>query len=304
VLEGVYKRFARHAPWVLNGVDLVLERGTATFVTGTNGSGKSTLLRLVAGLTRPTRGTVKRVSTVSYLPERQPESLRMTGSAYLTHFGRMRGLEPVWASSRIRDVLDRLGLEPGPDVPIEDLSKGNRQKVLVAQAFLCPVSLIVLDEPFSGLDAPAQQAFRRLLADAREAGSAILMSGHDVRQSPDDYRTYEMVEGTAVERTLERADRGSSAPSAKVVVTLAGPIALDRQLLASIPRVAIEVANDSTNERRPDGVSAENPDDRRLTVAYVERTATDRFLVQAISAGWSVMSVSGTDNEDGDQVLR
>jgi hypothetical protein len=130
------------------------------------------------------------------------------------------------------------------------------------------------------------------------------MSGHDVRQSPDDYRTYEMVEGTAVERTLERADRGSSAPSAKVVVTLAGPIALDRQLLASIPRVAIEVANDSTNERRPDGVSAENPDDRRLTVAYVERTATDRFLVQAISAGWSVMSVSGTDNEDGDQVLR
>jgi hypothetical protein len=89
-----------------------------------------------------------------------------------------------------------------------------------------------------------------------------------------------------------------------VVVTLAGPIALDRQLLASIPRVAIEVANDSTNERRPDGVSAENPDDRRLTVAYVERTATDRFLVQAISAGWSVMSVSGTDNEDGDQVLR
>ncbi len=278
VLQGVHKRFARRAPWVLNGVDLVLEPGTGTFITGTNGSGKSTLLRIVAGLTRPTSGTVKRASTASYLPERQPESLRMTGSAYLAHFARMRGFDPASTSSRIRDVLDRLGLAPGADVPIEELSKGSRQKVLIAQAFLCPVQLIVLDEPLSGLDARAQKAFSRLVADARGTGTAILMSGHDARTAPDDFRPYELVGGRADERTATRP----LTPSATMVVALAGPVTLDHQVLTSIPGVDI----DSTSRRA-------NSDGGCLVVAHVDRIATDQFLVHAISAGWSVVSVSG-----------
>jgi ABC-2 type transport system ATP-binding protein len=280
-LESVYKRFARHAPWVLNGVDLVLEPGTGAFVTGTNGSGKSTLLRIVAGLSRPTRGTAKRAPTASYLPERQPESLRMTGSTYLGHFGAIRGLGPVATRSRINDLLGRLGIEPGPDVPIEELSKGNRQKVLVAQALLCPVQLIVLDEPFSGLDGPAQVALNELLAEARDDGSAILVSGHDGRASLDTYRTYEMVDGAAV----ERADRQPPPPSARMAVTLACREGLDRQTLVSVPGVVFESTSHGTHE------------DGHPIVAYVERAATDRFLVEAISAGWSVVSVVRTDRD-------
>ncbi len=89
-------------------------------------------------------------------------------------------------------------------MPIEELSKGNRQKVLIAQAFLCPVRLVVLDEPLSGLDARAQKAFHGLVADARDTGTAILMSGHDTRTVPDDFRPYELVEGRADEKR-ERA---------------------------------------------------------------------------------------------------
>jgi ABC-type Mn2+/Zn2+ transport system ATPase subunit len=283
-LEGVYKRFARRAPWVLNGVDLTLRPGTGTFVTGTNGSGKSTLLRIVAGLSRPTRGTAKRATTASFLPERQPESLRMTGTSYLAHFARMRSLDPLSARSRIRDLLDRLGLEPGPDVPIEELSKGNRQKVLIAQAFLCPVQLIVLDEPLSGLDARAQKAFHRLVADARDTGSAILMSGHDEATAPEDFKPYELVEGREDEQTAARP----FTTSAKMVVALTGPTALDHLVLSSIPGVDIDSSGG--------GVSGDNG---RTVVAYVDRTATDRFLAQAISAGWSVVSVSGKDRQRG-----
>jgi len=282
VLEGVYKRFARRAPWVLNGIDLVLEPGTGTFVTGSNGSGKSTLLRIAAGLTRPTKGTARRASTASYLPERQPESLRMSSSAYLSHFGRMRDLEPASASSRIGEILDRLGLAPGADVPIEELSKGNRQKVLIAQAFLCPVQLIVLDEPLSGLDARAQKAFGGLVADARDTGSAILMSGHDARTAPDDFRPYELADGRAGEPT----SASLATPSTKMVVTLAGSVALDHLLLASLPGVDIDTTSGSSNS-----------ENGRLVVAHVDRAATDRFLVHAISAGWSVVSVSERSRE-------
>jgi ABC-2 type transport system ATP-binding protein len=283
MLQGVYKRFARHGPWVLNGIDLVLEPGTGTFVTGTNGSGKSTLLRIVAGLTHPTRGTAKRALTASYLPERQPESIRMTGSAYLAHIGRMRGIDRESASSRVFDILGRLALEPGPDVPIEELSKGNRQKVLVAQALLCPVHLIVLDEPFSGLDAPAQSALRQVLADALESGSAILMSGPDVTHSPPNYRPCEMVDGKAIERTRNRIFTPSSESPDTVTVILSGRAALDRRMLASFPGVTV------SGEIHDDGRESQS------IVAYVARTATDRFLVRAIESGWSVISVSGAD---------
>jgi ABC-2 type transport system ATP-binding protein len=288
VLQGVYKRFARHGPWVLNGIDLVLEAGTGTFVTGTNGSGKSTLLRVVAGLSHPTRGTAKRALTASYLPERQPESMRMTGSTYLSHIARMRGMDTESMSSRMRDILERLGLDPGPDVPIGELSKGNRQKVLVAQALLCPVHLIVLDEPFSGLDAPAQSALRQLLAGALESGSAILMSGHDATHSPRDYRAFEMVDGKAIELTHWRISTPSSETQDTMAVTLAGSTALDRLVLASTPGVSV------------DGESHDDGRDRQSIVAYVDRTETDRFLVLAIESGWSVISVSGADPESQD----
>ena len=282
MLQGVHKRFARHGPWVLNGIDLVLEPGTGTFVTGTNGSGKSTLLRIVAGLTHPTRGTAKRAPTASYLPERQPESIRMTGSAYLAHIGRIRGIDRESTSSRVFDILERLGLEPGPDVPIEELSKGNRQKVLVAQALLCPVHLIVLDEPFSGLDAPAQMGLRQLLAAALESGSAILMCGPDTTHSPHNYRPFEMVDGKVIERTRTSNFTSSSETSGTMTVILSGRTALDRRTLASIPGVSVN------------GESDQNDRDRQLIVAYVDRTATDRFLVRAIESGWSVISVSGS----------
>lgn len=150
--DGLRKRFSRQGRWVLDGVDLSLVRGTTTVVLGGNGSGKSTLLRIIAGASLPSSGRVTgRPRTVGYVPERLPAQLRMTARQYVAHLAGIRGAGPD-AAERAENLFDRFGLTPGPDLPITSLSKGNRQKVSLIQALVVPVGLLVLDEPFSGLD--------------------------------------------------------------------------------------------------------------------------------------------------------
>jgi ABC-2 type transport system ATP-binding protein len=178
-LRGVWKRYSRSAGWVLRGADLTIAEGAVTVVLGGNADGKSTLLRIVAGASTPTRGVVRcDRRSVSYVPEKLPADLRMTAHVYLGHMARLRGR--AWRSSLARslELLDVLRLSPGPDVPIAQLSKGNRQKVSLAQAFGAATRLTVLDEPFSGLDETASAGLRLLVADARANGRSVLISAH------------------------------------------------------------------------------------------------------------------------------
>jgi ABC-2 type transport system ATP-binding protein len=206
VVEAVGKQFSRIGPWVLRELDLVLAPGTITEVAGGNGSGKSTLLRVVAGLTRPTAGIVRgRPASVGYAPERLPARLRMTPRSYIAHMARLRG---VGATAGLA-VLDRLELAPGPDVPIATLSKGNSQKVALAQALAAPVGLLLLDEPTSGLDARAREALGDLLAERRAAGAAVLVT------------THALVPGAAADARFElRAGRLGSATAVATAVAM------------------------------------------------------------------------------------
>jgi ABC-2 type transport system ATP-binding protein len=160
---------------VLAGVDLALAPGTVTEVAGGNGSGKSTLLRVVAGLTRPTKGAVRgRPPAVAYAPERLPAHVRMSARAYVRHMAALRGLE----AGPYERLLDRLDLAPGPDVAIATLSKGNRQKVSLAQALAPAADLVLLDEPSSGLDRAARAVLRQVLEERKAAGAAVLLTTH------------------------------------------------------------------------------------------------------------------------------
>jgi ABC-type Mn2+/Zn2+ transport system ATPase subunit len=179
-VDGVRKRFTRRGRWVLDGVDLLIPPGACTVIAAANGAGKSTLLRIVAGASVPTAGRVRgRPGTVAYVPERAPVRLRMTARQYLAHMGRLRGLPAGAVRARAEELSERLALAPGPDVQISALSKGNSQKVALMQAFLRPVELLVVDEPYTGLDAPASGAVRELLAEAAAAGTAVLVSAHE-----------------------------------------------------------------------------------------------------------------------------
>ncbi|ALG14233.1 ATP-binding cassette domain-containing protein [Kibdelosporangium phytohabitans] len=195
------KRYSRSGQWVLDGVDLTLEPGMTTVIVAGNGIGKSTLLRIVAGASMPTGGRVTdRPRTIGYVPERAPAAIRMTARQYLAHIGRMRGLSSAETGARTNELAERLRLVPGPDVPIAALSKGNGQKVAVIQALLKRPELLVVDEPATGLDAPARAELAALMTEAEQDGAQILLSAHE--SAVPTGRLYRLTDGKLVPESL------------------------------------------------------------------------------------------------------
>ena len=176
-LRKVSKRYGRRE--ILADVDLRVNAGELLALVGANGSGKSTVLKLMVGLSRPSTGTVRRTArVVSYVPDVFASHDRLSASAYLRHMGRIRGLSDRVARDRAGELLDRLALSGGADTPMRKLSKGNAQKVALAQALLDPPQLLVLDEPWSGLDSTAHATLRELLTETAEQGAAVAFTEH------------------------------------------------------------------------------------------------------------------------------
>jgi ABC-type multidrug transport system ATPase subunit len=203
-LEGVGKRYGR-GPAVLTDVTFQARPGGVAAIVGGNGSGKSTLLRVLAGVSRPTTGRRVGDATVGYVPDRFPSASRLSAEAYLRHMGRIRGLSRSAAGARAGELLDRLdlvGAEAGVRTPLRALSKGNAQKVAVAQALLVAPGALILDEPWSGLDASAHGVLDEILRETAGAGAAVVVTDHR-----------EQVAGAEVWRLAEgRLTRGGTVP--------------------------------------------------------------------------------------------
>lgn len=266
---GIRKRYGASLPWVLRDIDLRVEPGVLTVVVGANGSGKSTLMKVLAGVTRPTRGTVTgRPAEVGYVPERIPERIRMTGRVYLGHMARLRGLDKDHANRRSEDLAETLALDPGLDTPITTLSKGNRQKISLAQALLTPVGLLVLDEPWSGLDRVADEGLRRELTTARRAGTAVIATAHRVGAVADADRTFVLADGFLELPSPDGAETGV------VSVEIVPPVGADGAgELSAWPGV---------------GSARRSGEVWHLEVG---RDSVDRLLATALHAGWSVHRV-------------
>lgn len=177
-VRGLGVRYARRAPWVLEQVTLSLPAGVLLEVTGRNGAGKSSLLRVLAGVLRPAAGTVSgRPAVVGWAPERFPAAQQVRTGAYLRAQARVRGLRAD-AAGAVRRETDRFGLGPLLDVPLAELSKGSAQKVGLAQALLVEPGLLVLDEPWSGLDADARQVVPGVVADVVRRGGTVVVTDH------------------------------------------------------------------------------------------------------------------------------
>ncbi|WP_190819918.1 ABC transporter ATP-binding protein [Saccharopolyspora pogona] len=175
-LSGVTKRHGARS--VLRGVDLAVQDGESVGILGSNGSGKSTLLRILAGVSRPSGGTVTGRPRTGYVPDRFPARQRMSARAYLRHLGRIGGLSTAEASARADGWLERFALAGGPGTPLRELSKGNAQKVGLAQALLCEPELLVLDEPWSGLDPDARIVLTEVIREVSAAGAAVVFTDH------------------------------------------------------------------------------------------------------------------------------
>ena len=179
----------------LEGLDLAVNGGEVFGFLGPNGAGKTTTIRILLDLLRPTSGsatifgrTPRAGGTelrrrVGYLPGDFVVGGRQSGRQLLSHLGHLRG---GVAAARIEQLAERMELDLAANVT--SLSKGNRQKIGVVQAFMHQPELLVLDEPTSGLDPLMQQRFLELVREARADGQTVFMSSHvlsEVQQSAD-----------------------------------------------------------------------------------------------------------------------
>jgi ABC-type Mn2+/Zn2+ transport system ATPase subunit len=178
-LESVGKRYGPRQPWIVRDVSLDAAPGTLIRLEGRNGSGKSTLLRVVAGVSRPSKGTVTGRPHTGYVPERFPGALPFSGREYLLHMARIHGLRGAAAAKRVDDWLERLGAADYAGQPLRSLSKGMCQKIAITQALLPEPGLLILDEAWTGLDQAARGALEAAALERVADGGTVLFVDHE-----------------------------------------------------------------------------------------------------------------------------
>ncbi|MEQ4302736.1 ATP-binding cassette domain-containing protein [Plantactinospora sp. B6F1] len=252
-LEQVWLRYGVRAPWVLRAVEAEIAPGQSAVVLGRNGAGKSTLLQAAVGVLDPTRGVVRdRPRTVGWVPERFPADQPYTVVQYLTGMGRVRGLSGAAAARTATGWIERLGLAPYREVRLPALSKGTAQKVGLAQALLCPPGLLVLDEPWEGLDAATRELVPELIGEVLADGGAVLVSDHrgETVRLPDAVR-WSVADGTvtvqppaAAEQRVDDTSAGSASAGTPVATdqTVAGAGTLVVEIAVSTARALETVA--------------------------------------------------------------
>lgn len=165
---------------ILNDIDLTIDQGQSIAFTGQNGCGKSTLLKIIAGLVRPTAGTVylNKEKLIHYVPEHFPQ-MRLTAKQYLLYMGKMEKMEAMALETRIHGLAEEFFVSNMLDIPMKYLSKGSLQKIGVIQALLKEPDILILDEPLSGQDVMSQQVFIQKIQQLKKHNVTVLMSCHE-----------------------------------------------------------------------------------------------------------------------------
>lgn len=177
---------------VVHHVSFTVKPGEVTGYLGPNGSGKSTTLKMITGLIDPSEGEIlywgepihrdfiAYKQLLGYVPEEPHLYPHLTGAEYLEMVGQLRGLPEKPLAEKIDGLLSLLSLHEDRYVAISSYSKGMRQKVLLAAALLHNPEILLLDEPFSGLDVNSALVMRGLIQELAARGKAILFSSHEL----------------------------------------------------------------------------------------------------------------------------
>ena len=187
VVQDIKKRYADVV--ALDGASFKVEPGRILGFLGRNGAGKTTTMRCVFGLVQPDSGSVEYNGQpvtpetrlrFGYMPEERGLYPKMKVREQLIHFGRLSGMESADAGAAADRWLDHLGLTDRADAKVEDLSHGNQQRVQLATAIVHDPDLLVLDEPFAGLDPIGVGSLTEVLREFASKGASILFSSHQL----------------------------------------------------------------------------------------------------------------------------
>ena len=204
----------RQGTVVLRGVDLDLPPGSVTALLGANGAGKSTLMMTLAGLLPLARGAVRvgehqlkeaperALANLMFVPQRPPLEPTLSIREHAEALSALRNLETTQATQTLERCAERLGLHLALDRPIAALSGGMQQKGALCLGLIAQTDVLLLDEPYAGLDIPSAAALRQLLRARRDEGAALLVASH------------------SAEATLDIADRAVVLNSGRISLTL------------------------------------------------------------------------------------
>ncbi len=186
-LEQVTKKFGGHL--AVDQFDLQVPEGSIFGFIGPNGSGKTTTLRMILRIIEPDSGSIRVFgraghisanNAIGYLPEERGLYRKMTVLRQLVYFGRLKGMGGREARQAGLEWLERLELVPWKDKKLETLSKGMSQKIQFIATILARPRLLILDEPFSGLDPVNLEIIRTILLELQREGTTLIFSTHDM----------------------------------------------------------------------------------------------------------------------------
>ncbi len=191
VVTDLVKRFGNHI--AVDGVSFEVPRGLVYGILGPNGAGKSTILRMINDIIAPDAGSIAILDgltpgqtaarRIGYLPEERGLYPKMKVIDMIVFIAELRGLAHAEAKQRALRWLERLGLADWGKNKVQDLSKGMAQKVQFATALIHEPALVILDEPWSGLDPINAEVLREVVDEIRTSGRTVLFSTHQMEQA-------------------------------------------------------------------------------------------------------------------------
>jgi ABC-2 type transport system ATP-binding protein len=292
----------------LDGVSFEIQPGQIVGFLGPNGAGKSTAMRILTGFLPPTSGSATinfhdilkqpdlARASIGYLPEGTPLYPEMRVDEFLHFRGRLMGMTRTDRQRRIDELVDRCGLEPVRRRVIKALSKGNRQRVGLAQALLHEPPVLVLDEPTAGLDPNQVTAVRELIAELR-GRHTVLLSTHilpEVERTAD--RVLILAGGRLVADDTPAELRRQVAEGSRVVVEARAEPGELASLLRQVPAIESATAQSLGGWSRaiatPRGLADVRADigkllfEKQITVREISRESAnlEQFFVQVTEA--------------------
>jgi ABC-2 type transport system ATP-binding protein len=287
-LRAVTKTFG--ALTAVERLDLTIPRGALYGFIGPNGAGKTTTIRMIMSILLPDAGELRVLGRpsaleakdrIGYLPEERGVYRKMKVAAYLSYIARLKGMPERGLRERVHAAIERIGLAGVENKRCEELSKGMSQKIQFLAAIVHEPDLVILDEPFSGLDPVSTRLLREQILAEHRRGATVLFSTHVMPQAeeicdhvvmihrgqkvlddpvsrilrPDDSRTlkFELLESHAdvgVVRALPGIERCTAAEGGYEVALREGadPIRVMQSVIAAVPVARIELKRPSLED--------------------------------------------------------
>lgn len=189
-MTGLAKSFGGNP--AVRPLDLTIPRGSTYALLGPNGAGKTTTIRMLLRIIDPDAGSIRifgqpltqeQLSIFGYLPEERGIYRQMRVRRLLSFFAELKGVPPRESAPKIMHWLERFELADRANAKVQELSKGNQQKIQFISSILHDPEIMVFDEPFSGLDPINQQLLKDIVVDLKRAGKTILFSTHIIEHA-------------------------------------------------------------------------------------------------------------------------